>query len=106
MLGPTAAGAARGYQGSDYADDNRRWTTQRLVVCDEESDGHPVHADYISAGSGWIYGPNDNNGAHNSCVGTATVYFSDPSYPAFRCFRAVEEIPWAPDQFSSPYCYY
>lgn len=106
VAGPTVAGAARVYQGSDYADDHRQPLSQRLEACDRESDGHSVHADYTSLGSGWIKGPGDSNGANNSCASTNTVSFSNSSYPAFRCFRAVEAIPWEPDQFSAPYCWY
>jgi hypothetical protein len=63
MLLPVVANSAEVYQGEDvsYATDANR----RVVVCDEESDSHGVHADYYTfTGANWRVDDLDGMGGY------------------------------------------
>jgi hypothetical protein len=83
-----AAEAAQVYQGNDFSygtDANRR-----VVVCDQESDDHGVHADaYSFAGNAHRVDDLDGFGGH--------CYESVRMTSGLARHRTVEELSWQPD---------
>lgn len=89
------AGVARAdyvYQGNDfsYSNDGNR----RTVICDDESDGHGVHADYYSF-AGNSYRVDDLDGAGGQC------WESTAHQSGIQKHRTVEEINNWPDYKSA-----
>lgn len=87
-----AAFAGNAYQGDDYS--YTKDSNSRVVVCDRESDGHGVHADFQEYGEDDLRSPyrvDDPDGAGGNC---GVSGYHDP---AIYSHRTVEEISFKPD---------
>jgi hypothetical protein len=103
LLAPGSAGARPNYylissQGDDYAFNGYVTggsSAEYVAICDGESDGHGVHADYNlwDNGTNQIVRDEDGQGS-----GNATGLYLVDTVPHGVCsFRAVEEIAFATD---------
>ncbi|MGL5830427.1 MAG: hypothetical protein ACRC0L_12790 [Angustibacter sp.] len=93
---PSAADAARSYQGSDYSTNSVDRT--RVYACDTEYDGNGVHADYHYLNSyGWMSYDgrvDDEDGATGGVCGK-----EESSRRLVYIHRAVEEVDNRPDYY-------
>jgi hypothetical protein len=88
FTGSAAYGGAI-YQGADWSTSID--TNTRLKVCDEESDGHGVHADGMGYfGGGTTFDAHDPDGSGGRCG-------YGPAVDGVRAHRTVEEVSWQPD---------
>ncbi|PJI91025.1 hypothetical protein [Luteimicrobium subarcticum] len=91
--GATASIGLRSYTGDNYSVDWKISGDYGVTACDEESDAHGVHADYLTTSSGSTQQVRDGNGANNACEASG-----DYSSHVYK-HRAVEEWPVTTDQF-------
>lgn len=79
-------------EGKDFSQDMS--TSSSVRACDGEGDGHGVHADFYTKGSGVLQQIRDGNGANNTCAYTGSY----GKYNIYR-HRVVEEVNASPDYF-------